>query len=160
MFIIEKNKEGKTVGESALDNQALEIHSSDLTPYGIVISARILHMVSKQASHVAQTHSGTICENSGIDYVRFYSAVSKNDKLFCKIAVNRVWGSTIEVGVKVLAEDFRLIEQKDVLTAYFLFEAKDEEGNLADIPEVIPESDAEKRRYVYAETRRQQRRKL
>ena len=76
------------------------------------------------------------------------------DILACNASVNKVWFSNIEVGVKVVADDFRSLEKKDVLSAYFTFSAINEDSlPYEDIPEIVPEKMEEKRRYAAAESR-------
>jgi acyl-CoA hydrolase len=63
----------------------------------------------------------------------------------------------MEIGVKVIAEDFRTLEQKDILTAYFTFVAMDDELKPVEIIPVVPETQEQIVRYKAAEKRRQYR---
>ncbi len=63
----------------------------------------------------------------------------------------------MEVGVKVWAEDYQTHERKHIFSAYFTFVALDEHMKPTPIPPVIPETDADKRRYAQAEERRKKR---
>ena len=156
MFVILRKKEGKPVSASSLDDYKLEMPPS---PHGIIFGGRVLQAVTKYVSGVANKHAEVSCENIGIDYVRFFATAKTKDLISCSIAVNKTWGSIIEVGVKVIAEDFRLLETKKILSAYFSFRALDEEGKDIEIAEVIPETLNEKRRYAKAEKRKQLRKK-
>ena len=69
-------------------------------------------------------------------------------------SVNKAWHTSMEVGVKVVAEDFRTLEQKDILTAYFTFVAVDDDQKPVQIAPVIPETDDEQKRFSEAEQRR------
>lgn len=65
----------------------------------------------------------------------------------------------MEIGVKVLAEDYRYGLCRHILSAYFTFVAVDEETRKPiPIPPILPESDAERRRYEEANERRRRRR--
>ena len=60
----------------------------------------------------------------------------------------------MEIGVKVIAEDFRTLEQKDILSAYFTFVAMDDELKPTEILPAIPETEEQLRRFTAAEKRR------
>jgi acyl-CoA hydrolase len=63
----------------------------------------------------------------------------------------------MEIGVKVLAEDFRTLVQKHILSAYFTFVAIDEQHKPVPVIPVIPETPEQMRRFEEAEQRRQHR---
>jgi acyl-CoA hydrolase len=63
----------------------------------------------------------------------------------------------MEIGVKVIAEDFRTLEQKDILSAYFTFVAMDDELKPVEIIPVLPETTEQVARFKAAEKRRQYR---
>jgi len=63
----------------------------------------------------------------------------------------------MEIGVKVIAEDFRTLEHKDILSAYFTFVAVDDDHKPIEIIPVIPETPDQLMRYDEAEARRRYR---
>ena len=63
----------------------------------------------------------------------------------------------MEIGLKVLAEDFRTLERRDIFSAYFTFVALGDDRRPIKIPSVVPETDEQKRRFEEAEKRRQKR---
>ena len=79
--------------------------------------------------------------------------VDRGDILLCCASVNRAWITTLEVGVKVVAEDFRSLDQKDVFSAYFTFAAVDDDFRPIEIAPVIPESPEQIQRFQDAEVR-------
>ncbi|MBM3184450.1 MAG: acyl-CoA thioesterase, partial [Chlamydiae bacterium] len=105
----------------------------------------------------AKRHSGMVCVTLGIDSVRFLSPARHGDILVCMASVNRTWRTSMEVGVKVMAEDFRTLLQKHVLSAYFTFVAVDEQHKPVPVIPVVPETENQFRRYEQAEVRRQYR---
>jgi acyl-CoA hydrolase len=72
-------------------------------------------------------------------------------------SVNRVFRTSMEVGVKVFVEDLLTGEQRHTCSAYLTFVAIDESGRPTPIPPVIPETEDEKRRYEEAGRRRERR---
>jgi acyl-CoA hydrolase len=65
----------------------------------------------------------------------------------------------MEIGIKVLTEHYTTGETTHILSAYFTFVAVDSSLRPVEVPQVIPETSVEKRRYEEAEMRRQRRKK-
>jgi acyl-CoA hydrolase len=149
--------DGKTVSSSAIIDQVIEVFPNDLNPHGTLFGGRALQIADALAAIVSKRHTGFVCVTLGIDSVRFIRPAGRGDILVCKCSVNRTWKTSLEVGVKILAEDFRTLEQKDILTAYFTFVAIDEEHKPVPVIPVIPETPDQLRRYEEAERRRQRR---
>jgi acyl-CoA hydrolase len=153
MYIITKDRKSKPVSFSSIDNQKIELFSNTAANeffYG----SRMLQVVGKIASLVANRHCECLCDMQGIDFVRFFSTIKKDDLLLCSSSVNRVWGSVMEIGIKVICEDFRTLEKSKSMSAYFTFVCYDENNNTQYLPIAIPQSDEQKRRYLQAEKRR------
>jgi acyl-CoA hydrolase len=72
-------------------------------------------------------------------------------------AVNRVFRTSMEVGVRVMVEDLIAGDIRHTSSAYLTFVAIDREGNRITVPPVIPETETEQRRYNEAGTRREYR---
>lgn len=154
MFITQENRRGKAVSESAIEGFRIELLSEKSNPSGIFYGGRILEMVDKLALEVAKRHSEKSCITQGVDFVRFLSPARKGEILICSASVNRAWRFTMEVGVKVITEDFRLLEKRDILLAYFTFVAIDENQQPTEIPYLITETEVQKKLYREAEKRR------
>ena len=156
MFIIHKDRQGKPVSETAIDNKKLEIFAENMSLGEVVFGGRILNLVNDVARKVATKHAEILCFTIGVDFIRYFSPIKRGDILICKSQVNHVFDDMLEVGVKVIAEDFRTLEQKHILSAYFIFKADESEKT---IPLVIPITLEEKRRFLDAETRKNIRQK-
>ena len=149
--------EGKSVSSSAITDQVVEVFPNDLNPHGTLFGGRVMQIVDNLAAIVAKRHSGRVCVTLGIDSVRFLNPAYHGDILVCMASVNRTWRTSKEVGVKVIAEDFRTLEQKDIFSAYFTFVAIDEDLKPVEVLPVIPESPEQVQRYHDAEKRRKHR---
>ena len=119
--------EGKPVSASVIIDQVIEVFPNDLNAHGTLFGGRLMQVVDSLAAIVAKRHTGRVCVTLGIDSVRFLNPARHGDILVCKASVNRTWRTSMEIGVKVIAEDFRTLEQKDILSAYFTFVAMDDE---------------------------------
>jgi acyl-CoA hydrolase len=146
---------GKPVTSSSVIDQVIEVFPNDLNPHGTLFGGRLMQIVDTLAAIVAKRHCGKVCVTLGIDSVRFLTPARRGDILVCKASVNKTWHTSMEIGVKVFAEDFRTLEQKHILSAYFTFVAMGDDDKPVEIIAVVPESDEEKRRYKEAEERRQ-----
>jgi acyl-CoA hydrolase len=154
MITLQKKKKGKPVSASLIENRRVFLSWNQMDPHDLFFGGKVLQSIDQHALEVAMRHAEKKCNLVSIDFIRFFSPVRRDDILVCHASVNHVWNSFLEVGIKVVAEDFRLLEQKEILAAYFLFQAVDENGIPADIASVIPETLEERRRYASAEKRR------
>lgn len=145
---------GKPVTSSTVIDQVTEVFPNDLNSHGTLFGGRLMQIVDMLAAIVAKRHSGQVCVTLGIDSVRFLSPARRGDILVCKASVNKTWRTSMEIGVKVFAEDFRTLEQKHILSAYFTFVAMGDDDRPVEVIPVIPETTEEKRRYKQAEERR------
>jgi acyl-CoA hydrolase len=148
---------GKFVRESALDSQTALVLPNDLNSLGTLFGGRLMDMADRVAAVVALRHAGRGCVTLAIDSVRFHAPAGQGDILVFQAAVNRVWRTSMEVGLRILAENFRTGQRKHIVSAYFTFVAIDENHRPVPIPPVIPQSADEKRRFEKAEERRRRR---
>ncbi len=146
---------GKPVRDSAINDQAAIVFPTDLNALGTLFGGRVMEQADILCAIVARRHAGRYCVTLGIDTVRFLSPARHGDILAFKSAVNRVWRTSMEIGVKVYADDAQTLARKHIVSAYFTFVAVDEHMKKVEIPPVIPETDDERRRYDQAEQRRQ-----
>ena len=88
----------------------------------------------------------------------FWVPVHVGDLVILRSSVNRVFRSSMEVGVKAWVENYILDDCKHVSSAYLTFVAVDAGGRRIQVPAVIPETEDQRRRYDDAGKRRQMRR--
>jgi acyl-CoA hydrolase len=148
---------GKPVCESAINDQTAIVFPNDINVIGTLYGGRAMEMADEVAAIVAKRHSGRTCVTLGIDSVRFLAPARRGDILVIKAAVNRVWRTSMEVGLKILADDFRTGTRTHIVSAYFTFVGVDEDLKPVELAPVIPQSDEEKRRYEQADVRRKAR---
>jgi acyl-CoA hydrolase len=92
-----------------------------------------------------------------IDNLIFKKPVTNGSVLTIKASVNRAFAHSMEVGVVANTLAPGNAEPEYVCTAYLTFVALDESGKPKEIPEIIPETPEEKRRYDQAMIRRNHR---
>jgi acyl-CoA hydrolase len=138
-------------------DQVVEVFPNDLNAHGTLFGGRVLQIIDSLAAIVAKRHTGKVCVTLGIDSVRFLNPAYHGDILVCKASINRTWRTSMEIGIKVLAEDFRTLKQRHILSAYFTFVPIDANRKPLPVNAVIPETPDQIRRYEKADQRRQRR---
>lgn len=150
----------KTVDESAVDNHTYKVFPNDLNSYGTVFGGMIMAILDRIALVVAERHSEKTCVTVSVDSMHFLRAAKRGDILLFSAALNRSWRTSMEIGVKVMAEHYQTGEKRHILSAYFTFVALDDEQKPTEVPQVIPKKPEQKRRFREAEMRRVQRKKI
>jgi acyl-CoA hydrolase len=147
----------KRVSESAVHDQTSIVFPNDLNSLGTLFGGRVLEQADLVAAVVAHRHAGRVCVTLGVDSVRFLGPARHGDVLVFQSAVNCVWRTSMEVGVKVWVEDFRTLNRRHIFSAYFTFVAVDEQLSPVAVVPVEPETPDEQRRFARANERRKAR---
>ncbi len=131
---------------------------NDANPLNALLGGRLMHWIDLAGAMAAHRHSRTYVVTASIDHMDFLVPVRVGDFVVLRSSVNRVFRTSMEVGVKVWVENYRAEESRHVSSAYLTFVAIDAAGNRVPVPPVIPETEDEKRRYEGALRRREIRR--
>jgi acyl-CoA hydrolase len=131
---------------------------SHANPSGAVFGGEILKACDEAAGIAAGRHSRRRVVTAAVDAMEFLAPAQIGEVLTCKAAVNAVFGSSMEVGVRVEAEDIMSGEVRHTNSAYFVMVALDDEGSPVDVDDVTPSSDDERRRHAEARERNERRR--
>ena len=124
---------------------------------GSVFGGVVMSWIDIAAAIAAQRHSRSIVVTARIDALQFVQPVFKGWIINLKASVNYVGTSSMEVGVRVDAENPRTGENFHTASAYLTFVALDEKGKPKGIPPVLPETPEQKRRFENAVRRREAR---
>lgn len=147
----------RTVSASAVREQVYMVFPNDLNSNDTVFGGLIMAQMDRYAAVCADRHAAGVCVTVGVDAVHFVAPARKGDVLLFNAAVNRAWGSSMEVGVKVDAANAAGGDRRHILSAYLTFVAMDANSKPRKVPAVIPETEAEKHRYEEAQLRREAR---
>jgi uncharacterized protein (TIGR00369 family) len=147
---------GKRVADSQITlNQLMLPHHTN--PMGNVHGGEIMKLVDETGALCAIRHAQRPVVTLAIDSMTFHSPVHVGDLVALSASLNWVGRSSIEVGVRVIAENPLTGEQTHTNTAYLVYIALDENGRPTEVPRLTLETDEERRRWVEAEARQQRR---
>jgi acyl-CoA hydrolase len=146
--------EPKKVAASAVDNHVYKIFPNDLNAHYTVFGGLVMAICDRIALVVAERHAGHVCVTASVDSVHFMAPAKDGETLVVKAACNRAWTSSMEIGVKVLAENSFKNEHRHIVSAYLTFVSLDGEGRPQPVPPLLLETDDEKRRFEEAQFRR------
>jgi len=130
---------------------------NDTNTLGNLLGGRLMHFIDITGAMAAYRHSRTHVVTAAMDHIDFIRPVHLGDLLTLKSSVNRAFSTSMEVGVKVWAENTLTSTISHVASAYLVFVAIDKEGRRLKVPAVIPESPNQLRRFEGAQRRREHR---
>jgi acyl-CoA hydrolase len=130
---------------------------NDTNTLGNLLGGRLMHFIDLTGAMAAYRHARTHVVTAAMDHIDFIQPVRLGDLLTLKSSVNRAFTHSMEVGVKVWAENTRTASISHVASAYLVFVAVDEHGRLQKVPQLQPETPDELRRFDDALRRREHR---
>jgi acyl-CoA hydrolase len=131
---------------------------NDANPLGALLGGRLMHWIDLAGAMAAHRHSRCYVVTASVDHMDFLVPVRVGDLVILRSSVNRVFHTSMEVGVKVFVENYIHDTCQHVSSAYLTFVAVDAAGKRVKVPAVIPESEEQRRRYDDAGRRRDIRR--
>ena len=127
----------------------------DVNNLGNVFGGVVLSLVDRAAAVSAMRHSGQACVTVSIDKVDFREPIFAGELVVCHARVNYVGRTSMEVGVRVEAENLLTGKRRHTNTCFLTFVAIDEHGRPRPVPTLAPHTDAEKQRMHDARRRRE-----
>jgi uncharacterized protein (TIGR00369 family) len=115
----------------------------------------LLSLMDKVAYACASKHAGNYCVTVSVDNVEFLQPVDVGEMVSMFASVNYVGNSSLVIGIKVIAEDFKIGTVKHTNTSYFNMVAKDENWQVTQVPGLILESKDDARRFLEAIKRKE-----
>ena len=145
--------EGKKVQDSSV-TVVQQMMQQDANLAGNVHGGVILKLIDNTAGIAGVRHAGGNVVTASIDKVDFHSPVYVGDLLRVKASINHVGKRSMEIGVRVEAENFITGEVRHTGSAYLTFVSLDENHKPRQIIPLIIETDEEKRRNCNAQERK------
>jgi acyl-CoA hydrolase len=144
---------GKVVRDSQHESSELMMphHANNL---GHVFGGVMLSMMDRTAAVAAFRHCRLNVVTASIDRVDFREPIHVGDLVVMKASVNFVGRTSLEVGVRVEAEELLSGRRRHTNSCYLTFVAVDRNGRPIEIPPLVPETPDEQRRFQAAQQRR------
>ena len=152
----QNDSRGKSVYDSNVEMVELVL-PNDTNQLGNLLGGRLMHWIDIAAAMAATRHSNHVCVTAAVDELSFLHPIKLGELVILKSSVNRVFNTSMEVGVKVFSENPLTGERKHSNSAYLTFVSIDKSGLPTKAVSIIPETLEEKRRYDQALVRREQR---
>ena len=146
----------RTVGESQSEMAEIVL-PNDANPLGALLGGRLMHWIDVAGALAAHRHSRSYVVTVSIDHMDFVIPVHVGDLVILRSSVNRAFHTSMEVGVKVWVESYIEGSRRHVSSAYLTFVAVDRDGRHLTVPQVVPETQEQKRRFDDAGRRRETR---
>lgn len=127
---------------------------NDANPLGAMLGGRVMHLIDIAGALAAHRHSNSHVVTASVDYLDFRFPIHVGEFIVLKSSVNRVFHTSMEVGVKVFSENILTGERKHTSSAFVTYVAIDLQGLPRTIPPLILETDEDRRRYRDAGERR------
>jgi acyl-CoA hydrolase len=141
--------------QDSISEMAEVVLPNDANPLNALLGGRLMHWIDVAGALAAHRHSHQSVVTASIDHMDFLVPVRVGELVILRSSVNRVFRTSMEVGVKAWVENYRLQQRRHVSSAYLTFVAIDAVGNRVPVAPVIPETADEKRRYEDAARRRE-----
>ena len=148
--------EGKPVRDSISEYSELAL-PNDANGHGNLLGGRVMHLVDLAAAMAAMRHARKPVVTASVDSLHFLHPVHISELVILRSSVNRVFRTSMEVGVKVETENLMTGKRVHTCSAYLTFVALGDDKRATAVPPVIPESEEEHRRYREAGERREYR---
>ena len=145
----------RTVAESQSERSEI-IFPGDANPLGNLFGGRLMQFIDLVGATAAFRHARAIAVTASMDHLDFVAPVHVGDMLILKASVNRAFRTSMEVGVRAMVED--VLHDgglRHVSSAYLTYVAMDMKGNRLVVPQIVTESEHQRRRFDDAGRRRE-----
>lgn len=153
---MQEELKGRPVRESISEMSEFAL-PNDANTLGTLFGGKVMSLVDLAGSLAGVRHARGPVVTASVDYMTFLHPIHIGQLVILRSQVNRVFRTSMEVGVKVFVEDLGTREVKHTCSAYLTFVAIDKDGKRVPIAPVIPETEEEFRRFADAGERRQRR---
>ena len=161
------NGESSRIREPQLKPKAVSASRSEMAEFvlpaqtialGKLLGGHVMHLVDMAAAMAAVRHSNSYVVTASVDYIDFRNPVNLGEIVILKSQVNRVFHTSMEIGVEVYSEHPLTGERKHTTSAFVTFVAIDElTRKPKPVPQLILKTAEEKKRYREAAKRREAR---
>ena len=128
---------------------------TDTNRLGNLLGGQLMQWIDIAAAIAASRHTNRVCVTASVDELNFHHPILQGDVVTLQASVNRVFRTSLEIGVRVTKENLLTGEKVYTNTAYLTFVAIDEHGKPVSVSPIKLVTKEEKRRYADAARRRE-----
>ena len=143
-----------SASQATMSELMMPHHANNL---GHVFGGVILSLVDRVAAVAAIRHARQSCVTVSVDRVDFHEPIYLGELVMAQASVNFVGRTSMEVGVRIEAENLLTGQRRHTNSCYVTYVAIDEHGKPSPVPPVLPETEEERRRFRAGEERRRRR---
>ena len=130
---------------------------TDANSAGFIHGGTVMKLCDEAAGAAAVKHSRSRVVTAGVDRMAFITPIHVGELVTFSASVNAAWRTSMEVGVRVDAENPRTGERRHTNSAYLTMVAVDEDGHPLEVPPLLAETDEQRAREAEAQVRRRNR---
>ena len=127
---------------------------------GTVYGGTLLSIADSVAYVCASRHAGPSCVTVSVDQVDFREPIRIGELVNFKASVNYVGRTSMEIGIRIEAENLETGVKRHTNSCYLTMVALDQSGKPTPVPRLICETDVEKKRFREGQIRREHAREL
>jgi acyl-CoA hydrolase len=127
---------------------------NDTNRLGNLLGGRLMHLMDIAGAIAAARHTQRVCVTASVDEMNFLHPIKEGDIVILQASVNRVFRTSMEVGIRVTREDPLTGSRTKANSAYFTYVALDDNGKPVKADPIRPVTNEERRRYADAARRR------
>ncbi|MEQ3626922.1 MAG: acyl-CoA thioesterase [Celeribacter sp.] len=127
---------------------------------GKVHGGALLNLLDRVAFSCASRFSGRYAVTLSVDQVMFKEPINVGELVTFRASINHAGRTSMEVGIRVEAQDIRVGSSRHTNSCYFTMVAMDDDGRPAEVPALTVYGEVERRRHSAAEIRRKLRRQI
>lgn len=146
-------RKGKPVSAS-LTELVEVVLPNDANVLGNVLGGRVMHLIDIAGAIAAHRHANSLVVTASVDYIDFRNPIKVGELIILKSRVNRVFHTSVEVGVDVFSENVLTGKRVHTSGAFVTFVAIDQAGHPTPIRPLIVRTAGERRRFREAGFRR------
>ncbi|SNS92006.1 Acyl-CoA hydrolase [Granulicella rosea] len=144
----------RAVSESQAERNEI-IFPADANPLGNLFGGKLMQFIDLVGAVAAGRHARAYTVTASMDHLDFVGPVRVGELLILRASVNRAFRTSMEVGVKAMVEDILSGQYRHVASAYLTYVAVDMTGKSVEVPQLVPETEHQKRRFEDAGKRRE-----
>ena len=143
----------RTVKESQVQMVQMVL-PTDTNRLGNLLGGQLMHWIDIAAAISAARHANRVCVTASVDELNFHHPILQGDVVTLEASVNRVFHTSLEIGVRVTTENLITGVRRHTNSCYLTYVAIDDAGRPTEVPPVVAETEEERLRFRAAERRR------